>query len=424
MDNLGEIRATVPEEALLHVLRVVGLMYRVAASWVFFVSAISEPAEHSPDSAIVLPQELIEYIAGLLWNEPVQLARCCLVCHAWRHAADCYIHNEVVIPDKKTLVALMQILMSKQNKCCSKTIQSLCIVDQHEKPYAHTFPMYIQGCLLPEIDFLGMKHLNWAMARSHASFFSYLNSFTSVLKLELSECCFVNAQQVMKLEKPQIVNMHHGPKPLVKKNVNELEVGIVTTELPSQGLWLFVLYILSTCMLTRQTLVWECKANEDCFPTFLKVVHNHQQSSMNLVFSQFPSSRHSLEKGLIPVLSSIRGIWVKQITIQINMDHIHCNTDITQVAEEESISSIAALHAMLCQDAFSLLLPGSVKFRVSFDRATEHPIEDAILSLVALLFTPWLKRGILTLEFPDELDGTPMDIISAGKCQSQSVISR
>ncbi|KAH9920357.1 uncharacterized protein B0H18DRAFT_1121955 [Fomitopsis serialis] len=151
-------------------------------------------AVYASDASPTLPHEIIELIADFLWDEPVQLARCCLICCAWYHAAKRYLSRSVTIRSTRALGDLGHILVSKVNRPYGRSLRSLYIYENAEEPYAHTFSMRVSGCLLSKVEELCIFRLDWVTTRPHTSFFTYLNSFGTVTSLTLYQCCFRHAE--------------------------------------------------------------------------------------------------------------------------------------------------------------------------------------------------------------------------------------
>lgn len=139
----------------------------------------------------VLAQELIDTIADFLWDEPVQLARCCLVCCAWYFAARRHLSPSVALCGRDTLDDLVRILMSKENNRYGQAVRNLQIVDKPDQPYVRTLPMRLPGCHLKGLKVVHFLDLDWAaLARPHISFFDYLTSYSSVTKVCFDNCTF------------------------------------------------------------------------------------------------------------------------------------------------------------------------------------------------------------------------------------------
>ncbi|KZT68063.1 hypothetical protein DAEQUDRAFT_812403 [Daedalea quercina L-15889] len=146
---------------------------------------------YASDASSRLAHELIEDISDFLWDEPVQLARCCLVCRAWYHAARRHLTPWLTIRSNNALRDLVHILMSKRNGKYGQVLQHLTINDDAQRAFAHTLSVRIPGCLLPSLRSLQFSYLDWTAAlRPHASFFTFLTYFQSVTALVLEACHF------------------------------------------------------------------------------------------------------------------------------------------------------------------------------------------------------------------------------------------
>ncbi|KAH9920359.1 uncharacterized protein B0H18DRAFT_1024302 [Fomitopsis serialis] len=143
-------------------------------------------------------QELIDIIADYLWDEPVQLARCCLVCRAWYFSARQHLHRRT-LQSAKDLADLVRILMSKQNRGYGHALHDLEIKDDPARPFAHTFPIRVPASLLSRLDGLGFSQLDWTKARPHVRFFKHLAYFSTVTRLSLVGCSFRRADELRTL---------------------------------------------------------------------------------------------------------------------------------------------------------------------------------------------------------------------------------
>ncbi|KZT63277.1 hypothetical protein DAEQUDRAFT_815749 [Daedalea quercina L-15889] len=136
----------------------------------------------------ILSQELIEYTADFLWDEPKQLARCCLVCSAWYHAAIRHLQKTMNVRSNNAMRDLVYLLMSKRESRdrYARALKSLVIADDFSKPFAHSFPMRLPGIAVKSLE---LSSLNWTKP-FHPEFFKYLSRFTSVTALYLWRCRF------------------------------------------------------------------------------------------------------------------------------------------------------------------------------------------------------------------------------------------
>ncbi|TFY51665.1 hypothetical protein EVJ58_g10446 [Rhodofomes roseus] len=144
------------------------------------------------DTGPRFPQELIERICEFLWDEPVQLAvSCTRICPAWYHAARRLLpaHN-ITWRTREALQDYAHTLTSHRNAPYRKRFQQLWIYDNASKPFAHVWPIFIPGWILPELDFVHLVDLDWSTKTPHDSFFVYLSSYTSISSLQMYDCRF------------------------------------------------------------------------------------------------------------------------------------------------------------------------------------------------------------------------------------------
>ncbi|KZT68526.1 hypothetical protein DAEQUDRAFT_727891 [Daedalea quercina L-15889] len=149
----------------------------------------------------ILSQELIEYTADYLWDEPVQLARCCLVCRAWYHAAIRHLRKTVHVESHNAMSDLVHILMSKRepNIRYARALKSLVIADSFGKPFAHTFPLRLPIELITALESLELSSVDWTKPRFHPNFFKYFSRFTSVTALYFWRCRFRSTEDFQRI---------------------------------------------------------------------------------------------------------------------------------------------------------------------------------------------------------------------------------
>ncbi|KAH9831817.1 uncharacterized protein C8Q71DRAFT_286199 [Rhodofomes roseus] len=147
---------------------------------------------YSSDTRPRFPQELIERFCELLWDEPVQLAVSCMrICPAWYHAARRILQGDTIFwRTRYDLQDYAHTLISHHNAPYRKRFQQLWIYDHASKPFAHVWPMFIPGSMLPELWSVHLVSLDWSTKIPHDSFFIHLSSYTSVLHLQIYRCRF------------------------------------------------------------------------------------------------------------------------------------------------------------------------------------------------------------------------------------------
>ncbi|TFY54461.1 hypothetical protein EVJ58_g8853 [Rhodofomes roseus] len=147
---------------------------------------------YSSDTGPQFPQELIERICEFLWDEPVQLAvRCTRICPAWYHAARRVLSGDMITcRTQKALQDYAHTLTSRRNAPYRKRFGKLCIYDNARKPFAHVWPMFIPGWILPELNSVTLGDLDWSTKTPHDVFFAYMSSYTSISRLDLRDCRF------------------------------------------------------------------------------------------------------------------------------------------------------------------------------------------------------------------------------------------
>ena len=155
-----------------------------------------------------LPQELTERAVDYLWDEPLDLVSCSLVCRAWYHATKHHLADAADIKSNVALRSLAHILVGKRMPCYGQIFSWLILREDTANPYLHTFPILIPGSFCPNVRDLNIVDINWAAEVSpHCDFFTYLTFYTSVLFLRLARCHFRNANQLHKLVQ-SLPNLH------------------------------------------------------------------------------------------------------------------------------------------------------------------------------------------------------------------------
>ena len=173
------------------------------------------PSFFHSDTLPVLEQKLIDRIVDFLWDEPVQLVQCSLVCVAWYGAARHHLlgfQGILNIDCERDLSDFAHILLSPRNKQYGRTVQILGIEDSPEARFAHTLPDCLPGSLLPNVTSLNFSQLDWAAesSRPRDTFFTWLTSFDSVTSLYLEDCRFRHADDLhsFALVLPKLKELH------------------------------------------------------------------------------------------------------------------------------------------------------------------------------------------------------------------------
>ncbi|KZT63286.1 hypothetical protein DAEQUDRAFT_734004 [Daedalea quercina L-15889] len=144
------------------------------------------------------PQEVIEQIVDHLWDDPVALAMCFRVCHSWLAAAKYHLdeYKDMTIRSRMALTGYGRMFKLHRRERVNEQAQTMKILDNPLKPFAHLFPMLILGCDATGISQLEMSRVDWATTRPHSRFFNYLSYYTSTTVLEFNECCFGSPSQI------------------------------------------------------------------------------------------------------------------------------------------------------------------------------------------------------------------------------------
>ncbi|KAH9830643.1 uncharacterized protein C8Q71DRAFT_862394 [Rhodofomes roseus] len=146
---------------------------------------------YASDTGPQFPQELIERICEYLWDEPLILLDCMRVCRAWYHAARRLLSRPwMTWRNREALQDDAHTLISHRNAPYRKHFKDLSIYDDASNPFAHVWPMFIPGSMLPKVRSVELVGLDWSTKTPHDSFFVYLSSYTSVWSLDLRDCRF------------------------------------------------------------------------------------------------------------------------------------------------------------------------------------------------------------------------------------------
>ncbi|KAH9831797.1 uncharacterized protein C8Q71DRAFT_861473 [Rhodofomes roseus] len=158
-----------------------------ASEWRPDIEILFRQPIYSSDTGPRFPQELIERICEFLWDEPVQLAvSCTRICPAWYHAARRLLpEHDITWQTREALQDHAHTLTSLRNAPYRKRFQQLLIYDNASKPFAHVWPMFIPGWILPKVRVVTLGDLDWSTRTPHDSFFVYLSSYTRILTLSL-----------------------------------------------------------------------------------------------------------------------------------------------------------------------------------------------------------------------------------------------
>ncbi|KAH9831750.1 uncharacterized protein C8Q71DRAFT_686205, partial [Rhodofomes roseus] len=146
-----------------------------------------------------LPQELVDYIIDYLWDEPLLLAKCCLVCRAWYSAAKYHLPREVVVQNTASLGAFVHMLVSKENRRYCRIVQTLDVYESSERPFVHTLPLRVRGYFMPRLQNLRLHGITWKAVQPHVLFFRFLSYFRSVLDLSLTKCHLKRAELLQRI---------------------------------------------------------------------------------------------------------------------------------------------------------------------------------------------------------------------------------
>ncbi|KAH9918003.1 uncharacterized protein B0H18DRAFT_684206 [Fomitopsis serialis] len=158
------------------------------------------PPTYSSDTYPRFPQELIDRTCELLRLDPFTLTKCCLVCHAWYHAALRVSWNSSVkLQTREALDDCAYMLMLKNNRSYGKTFLGLEIQDDPQKPLAHIWPMRIPGYFLPRLEHLTLVNFDWTATRPHDLFFHFLSYYTSIKTLEITRCQFHSIAELRRI---------------------------------------------------------------------------------------------------------------------------------------------------------------------------------------------------------------------------------
>ncbi|EPT01885.1 hypothetical protein FOMPIDRAFT_1119579, partial [Fomitopsis schrenkii] len=154
-----------------------------------------------------LPHEVLEHIIGFLWDDPSELARCCLVCRAFLFPAlyhlkdyECCGRTTLGIQNRAALSGYARWFRLNRNKPFGEQntyidiVLAIVVIDDSRRPFAHLFPMILPGCNIPPtVSSLQFHCIDWSLTRPHSRFFDCLAFFTGITKLELTACCLRSA---------------------------------------------------------------------------------------------------------------------------------------------------------------------------------------------------------------------------------------
>ena len=129
-------------------------------------------------SPYTLPsQEVYEHILDFLWDDPITLARCCMVCRRFRSVALQHLtdFSDPTLCGTETLVQSAHALKAKQHWTFSKRTFCLDIHEDPRRPFVHLFPLLLPGCHVQGTTYLHIEGMDWSSRRLHNSFFDYLS---------------------------------------------------------------------------------------------------------------------------------------------------------------------------------------------------------------------------------------------------------
>ncbi|EPT01894.1 hypothetical protein FOMPIDRAFT_91923 [Fomitopsis schrenkii] len=169
-------------------------------TWLPAIEIIFSVPQYRGDRLPTFPHELTERILNFLWDEPLYIVQCSLVCRAWYHAARHHVSDVGSIRSNTTLRSLAHILVGKRMPRYGKIFFMLTISENASSLYVHTFPMLVPGSLCTNVRYLILTDIDWAaQVTPHRDFFTYLSFYASVQDLRLTRCCFRNIEQLYKL---------------------------------------------------------------------------------------------------------------------------------------------------------------------------------------------------------------------------------
>ncbi|KAI0722111.1 hypothetical protein C8Q72DRAFT_896192 [Fomitopsis betulina] len=142
--------------------------------------------------------EILLLIFGFLRDQPVQLYRCRLVCHQWYHVID-KPKDEVRIRSEEDAAEMVRIMVSQENRRFGRLIESMFVIDNPSKPFAHCLPLRLQGEHFTKLGCLKFENLNWTAKRPHPLFFRHISYLSKVKRLLLRRCRLHRADDLWNL---------------------------------------------------------------------------------------------------------------------------------------------------------------------------------------------------------------------------------
>ncbi|KAH9924194.1 uncharacterized protein B0H18DRAFT_1012765 [Fomitopsis serialis] len=188
-------------------------------------------------------------------------------------------------------------------------------------------------------------------------------------------------------------------------------VYIELKENPSEEFQLQLFNTLQTSGPPQTYLAWSSLEHANYL--FPDVVANMTKKSLFALFAEVPLSQHCIQQALMSILPYTPRSWVNDFHITFSLQTPIGSLESLDTLVEEH-ASVNVLHAMLWQHPFCIQ---SVDVHITFGFTETTPAlhNDSIVaamsalvtSFVILLFRPWIRKGILTLRFPDGSEMIP-----------------
>lgn len=165
-----------------------------------------------------LPIELVNHILQYLWDDMRALFNCSLTCHRFRNAPACR-HVRVTRPSHTMyiqsrtdfdFICLALSSHSTRSFYLQDGIHFLLIGSTAQSSLIHSMPFRMSSSHLPALKVIEVFNADWMACRPHPNFFLRLARFTSVTRLELSECRFYFAHELRRLTNafPNLTTLH------------------------------------------------------------------------------------------------------------------------------------------------------------------------------------------------------------------------
>ncbi|KZT65225.1 hypothetical protein DAEQUDRAFT_731614, partial [Daedalea quercina L-15889] len=140
---------------------------------------------HCSGMQCILPIDVVWDIID--WNQydPPTLWACALVCHSWTPRSSHHLkrRTSLTIRSKGQMNLVGSILASRRSRGLYAKVQLLRVIEDPEKPFAHTLSFCLPGAFLPELTTVILEGADWTQLRPHVDFFMWLSSFASVTSL-------------------------------------------------------------------------------------------------------------------------------------------------------------------------------------------------------------------------------------------------